>query len=66
MPQHPKRSNAFIAEIEYLIEHNLVRQWAGDKEGFGITRIIEVLRTNTTDHPEIVAAKDQDLITLAE
>lgn len=60
MSNHSKRSGAFIAEIESLISTNLMGQWAGDKEGVGIHRIIELLRNNTTDHPAILKPKDNE------
>ncbi len=62
---HTKRTPAFKAEIEALIEKHLNRQWAGDSEGAGITRITEILRNNTTDAGCVVkAGEDEPIFTL--
>lgn len=62
---HTKRSAAFKSEIESLIEKHLNRQWAGDSEGAGISRIIEILRNNTTDAGCVVkAGEDEPIFTL--
>ena len=57
---HTKRSPEFQREIQELIDKNLAGLWCGDKEGFGIYRIIEILQKTTTDSACMVKAADDE------
>lgn len=58
-----KRTPAFTAEIERLIEQNLMGQWVGDSEGAGIHRIIQILRNNTTGMYSIASVRTPQIAT---
>ena len=56
----PKCTPEFAAKVEFLIEKELMKKWDGGASR--ISQIIEILRNNTTDNPDIVEQRDETIL----